>query len=1032
MWTEEQRQAIELEGQNIIVSAGAGSGKTAVLSERVLHKIKKGVHINELLILTFTKAASLEMKERIRKKLLASHYEEEANLIDSAYITTFDAFALALVKKYHTKLNITSDVSITDEALIAFETKKILDEIMEENYLLPKSSFLKLINNFCLKDDDKLKNYLLTIYKKLDLKYDKKAYLDTYLENYYQTKSLASFTKEYENLLQEKINQIKNILQELSLYLDGSYIEEVNNAFFNLFQARNYQEIKMSLVDKIKQLPRNCEKQAKTLKEALSSLNNELKDLTIYEDIKSMQEEISSTKDEATALIHLLQQLDERLTKFKKDNNFYTFNDISKMAIDVVINNADVKEELTNSFNEILIDEYQDTSDIQEKFISLIENNNVYMVGDIKQSIYRFRNANPYIFKNKYDTYRDTDLGIKIDLLKNFRSRNEVLQNINMIFNLIMDEKIGGADYKATHQMIFGNTAYQEEGKTKQDYNIELLTYDKDIKSSKRDELEAFIIADDIKKKLSSSYQIFDKEKKILRPANYSDFVILIDKGKSFDLYKKIFEYKKIPLNILREEKVGRDTDILVIKNLLRFLICLKEEKYDTTFKYSFISLARSFLFRMPDDLIYEIFVNDTYRETPLYKKCLPLALKMDDFSPSEYFYYLMQELNYDEALITIGNINSSRIREEYLYNLIKNYEAMGKTLLEFTDYLDELFQNDISLKFEKKEPLDEAVRIMTIHKSKGLEFPICYFAGFSNKFNLSELKERITFDNKYGLVIPKVDKYYKDTIIKTLLKDTTRKEEISEKLRLLYTAMTRAKEKMIIVTKEIEPKEDDKVFLTEKYKYDSFYTILKSVYPSIESFIHKSNVSIDNKYKDNIQLKIAFQKEEPLHVKKYNFDYTTIESTHYSKEAHLYTKEEKKALQFGEDVHRILEEIDFTHPDFSKYTINVNVLNKIKDFLNTPLIKENLSHKMYKEYEFITEGTTQAHGIIDLLIEKEDEIIIIDYKLKNISDIAYDKQLNGYRDFIKKKTNKPVKCFLYSIMDNNFREVLQEDLLCL
>ena len=133
MWTEEQRQAIELEGQNIIVSAGAGSGKTAVLSERVLHKIKKGVHINELLLLTFTKAASLEMKERIRKKLLASHYEEEANLIDSAYITTFDAFALALVKKYHTKLNITSDVSITDEALIAFETKKILDEIMEEN-----------------------------------------------------------------------------------------------------------------------------------------------------------------------------------------------------------------------------------------------------------------------------------------------------------------------------------------------------------------------------------------------------------------------------------------------------------------------------------------------------------------------------------------------------------------------------------------------------------------------------------------------------------------------------------------------------------------------------------------------------------------------------------------------------------------------------------------------------------------------------------------------------------------------------------
>ena len=196
----------------------------------------------------------------------------------------------------------------------------------------------------------------------------------------------------------------------------------------------------------------------------------------------------------------------------------------------------------------------------------------------------------------------------------------------------------------------------------------------------------------------------------------------------------------------------------------------------------------------------------------------------------------------------------------------------------------------------------------------------------------------------------------------------------------------------------------------------------------------HESKASINFAYKEiknNLDLTLA--DETPLIIEKCPVAYEEIETAHYSKEAHLIDIEEKKAMAFGEEVHRLLEEIDFTRPDFSKYDVSNNIIENIKCFLNTPLIKENINSKMYKEYEFIYEDDdTLSHGIIDLLIEREDKMLIIDYKLKNILDEAYDKQLNGYREFIEKKTKKKVDCYLYSIIDKNFREVENDkDLLC-
>ena len=1032
-WTPEQQDAINFEGKNIIVSAGAGSGKTAVLTERTLRKLKSGIHINELLILTFTNAAAAEMKERIRKAINKTPgLEEEATLIDGAYITTFDSFSLSIVKKYHTRLNVTSNIKITDEVVIDIKKNKLLDGIMDKYYLSPKEDFTKLIQDFCLKDDKDLKKYILSTYKKIELKYDKEKYLEEYMSNYFTDQNINKFIDEYISLIDSYRKNISNLITDLNDYFDGDYVCAIEDQLSKLLQATTYEEIANSLdFRSLKPVPKGSPEEGKKIKEAISSQIKELKTFLIYETKEEMKEEILSTKSNVKVIIDIIKELDKELTLYKQENELYNFNDIARLAIKVVSDFEDVREELTNSFNEILVDEYQDTSDTQETFISLISNNNVYMVGDIKQSIYRFRNANPYIFKNKYDTYRDTDAGIKIDLVKNFRSRKEVLDNINLLFDLFMDDEIGGADYKASHRMVFGNNTYLEQGYTEQDYNLSVLTYKEVPKPFTKDEQEAFIIGQDIINKIENKFQVFDKDTGILRNIEYKDFVILLDKSKNFDLYKKIFEYLHIPLTILKDEALRKDQDILVIKNILKLLVCIKEKNFSEEFKYSFMSISRSFLFKITDEEIYEHLVNNTYKETELYKKCLEVLENIDLMSASNYLNYILEEFNYEEKLITIGNVKSFRVRAEYFYNLVKNFEANGNTIYDFLNYLDEIFDADYDLKFSINTSSSNSCKIMTIHKSKGLEFPICYFAGFSSKFNTLELKERIIYDNKYGLVLQKVDGYYKDTILKTLLKVNTKKEEISEKIRLLYVAVTRAKEKMIIVMPEQEetPEVFDIVPIYERNKYNSFLSIVKSIYATLQPFEVKTDIKVSRDYQstespsseENLRVDDTL---EVLEQKKQEEIY--IEESRYSKDSlHIITKEEQELMDFGTKVHEVLEQLDFINPELNNINLPEWILSKVEKFLETDIIKENINNKMYKEYEFTyLEDNKYSHGIIDLLIETPTKMIIIDYKLKGITDENYDKQLNGYRKVIKDKTKKETECYLYSIMDNCFRKV--------
>ena len=1022
-WTNEQQLAIGHEGENIIVSAGAGSGKTAVLSERVLRKLKSGVGIKQLLILTFTKAAAAEMRERIRANIkknpdLASQLLE----LDGAYITTFDSYSLSLVKKYHYLLNVSKNIQIGEASVFTIRENEFLDEILMRRYENPTSDFTKLIYDFCTKDDDSLKKSILKINHALDLRYDKVEYLTSYIDTFYQPDTIESYCQLYVSKLFSLQEEMQNIIESLCPLLEEKVSEKVYSFYRKFLDSKTYDEMVGSLDERAPQTPRNSEDDVKAYFAKLSELRKRAKDYLMYPSYQEMKDAIWATEGYAKEIVSILLELDQKMMELKHEEDTYDFTDISKMAIQLLLDHPDIKEEVKQSFQEIMIDEYQDTSDLQETFISLIANHNVYMVGDIKQSIYRFRNANPYIFKEKYENYQKGIDGFKIDLNKNFRSRKEVLDNVNLMFDLLMDSVVGGADYKASHRMVFGNTSYEEQGKSDTSHQMEVYRYDYDKSSEySKEEIEAFWIAQDIKKKIESGYLVynFKEENAKPRPCKYQDFVIMLDRSTNFGLYKKIFTYFGIPLAVKKDESIKSTTDLLLFSNILTFIFKIYHHEYDTMYYHTYASIARSFLFSLSDQEIFQTITGKRITESSIYQLAEPIAKELDGLSTTELLDRILTAFSYYEKLLCVGDIDSALARIDNLKRIAKGFESIGMTPSMFQEYLVELTENDqLDLKYKVSEDASNAVQIMTIHASKGLEFPICYFASLDVKFNMRDMNDRFLYDNKTGIITPYFKEGIGDTILKSLYKERYTMEEVSEKIRLFYVAVTRAKEKMIFV---LPSREWDK-----GTDYDSkvSWSSLADMLDSIRDVLSPYTLSIDLK---EIPLTHAYhtltKKEYPTSFSHYveeeiSIPVKPIGQERFSKTtSHILSKQELRAMKFGEHMHEVFESIDILHPNLEK--LSKFEKEKVTLFLKHDIVR-NAPQAVYQEYEFMTEldGKMQ-HGIIDLLLQYENRYVIIDYKLKEVTDEAYRKQLDGYKKYIYQKTGKPVEAYLYSILDD-------------
>lgn len=1019
--TPEQQLAVDLEGTNIIVSAGAGSGKTAVLSERVIRKLKDGIDIRNILMLTFTNEAAGEMANRIRKKIKKAGLTSQLEFLDQAYITTFDAFALSLVKKYHYVLNIDKSIDIIDSSIIDLKRNEFLEEIFLSLYEAKDEKFLKLIGDFTTRDDEVIKKAILSINKSLDLKYDKEDYIDNYINNFYNDKYIEQLFAEYFNYLKKISLELEDSVLILENFMDSSSYENIYNSLSKLFRPNSYNDLykNNNII-----LPRfiKVDSSGISVKENIQELFKELNELVIYSE-DELKNNYFCTRDYVEVILKIIKMLDEKINLYKKEHNSYEFTDIAKMAISIVKDNEDIRLELKDKFNEIMIDEYQDTNDLQETFIKLLENDNVYMVGDIKQSIYRFRNANPLIFKDKYDRYSINNGGKKIDLLKNFRSREEVLYNINEIFAPLMTQDIGGINYKVSHAMVYGNKAYIEKGAN--DYNnyLDILTYNNEDKKYTNDEIEAFIIAKDIKKKIEEKYLVFDFDKECNRDVTYNDFCIILDRGSKMSLFKKVFEYLDIPMEVYKDNNLIEENDVFIIKNIIGLILSIKDGIYNKKLKYYFTSVARSYIGNLCDNEIFKCFEENKIFKTDIYNKCYEISKDIDIMTPNILLKRIIKDFDFYDKFILVGNVDAAIKRINYLLELSKNVENLGFSIIDFSNYLNEMIDSDQEIKYKEAKSNSISVKIMNIHKSKGLEFPICYFAGFPKTFNISDLKNKFMFDNKYGILTPFYKEGIGETFVKTLVKNNYYLNEVAEKIRLFYVALTRAKEKMIMVMPNIEDKKyvKDEISFMDGIKFRSFYDFIKSISGNLAKYmisVDLNNVGVtkDYEFSKSLSKNMVNNEEANMLFIEDEIPFIEIEKKHASKTIkEILSVSDEKTLEFGVKIHELLELTDFK---------NANTDNKyVNHLLNT---FDFNSAEIYQELEFSYElDDVLYHGIIDLMLEYEDKIFIIDYKLKNIDDENYIKQLNVYYNYVKCISNKDVHMYLYSILDNVTKEII-------
>lgn len=1064
--TTEQQLAVDAHGKNIIVSAGAGSGKTKVLSERVYERLanpKYNWDIDQMLILTFTNAAAANMKSRIRQRLLLENdgnlskerRQKQLNKIDSSYIMTFDAFAQFLVNKYHLSLEIDKGLKVVDSNIINIKTDELLDEILLEEYTNKDPKFINLVNDFCIKDDNNLRTNIKNLNAKLNSIFDRDSYVENYEDNFYSDEALTKDVEKFSKILVSKLKSLDSMLNKLSD--EGVDIAKVYPNYINLVKATTYKEIQAACGIEIGRSS-NPTDLAKSLKDDIKDLIKELQELTSLSE-EELKQEVLSTKDNVLEYLYLAQRLNNKVQEYKKANNMYEFFDIFSMAIKLVDEHEDIRNEIANQFKEILIDEYQDTNDLQDEFIRRISNNNVYMVGDIKQSIYRFRNANPKLFKEKYESYSNGEGGEKIDLTYNFRSRKEVLTGINDIFNRLMDSEIGGADYTKGHAMNAGNKAYDTEGLglvPNQSSDLEILKYEynNDLKKeypfkdfSILAEIESYIIAKDIEDKIKNKYQVTYLAKEVdengnevevmkTRDVRYEDFTILVDRGSEFNTIKQILTYKGIPCDILDKEDLSASDLITTIRAVFKML-CSIDDTSSYDFRFSYMSLARSFLVEMKDCDIYDVVTNNEFEDSELYKKIAKIHTNIDTKTISEIIDEFIYEFDVYSKITKIGDVHENLVKIDYIYQLANSLNEFGYTYLSFNDYLVGVFDSSSSaIQFKIQKDGNNTVKITNVHQSKGLEYTICYFPLLSKGFNKQDKNTSFVFSKDVGLSIPTMinDRGLKQTIKKSIFNYQYDVDDIGEKIRILYVALTRAKEKTILVCPLEDKTEKGKVVSDEvRLSFDCFTDMLNTVYSDLAKYIKEIDF---NDYKDYLDPNYKiYSKDIFKNVKDTNEDIKLDKEAEYvepqelvkssfSKKAGLIDESTIEKMELGTKLHYYLETLDFINPD---YTIIPDKYRPyIKKFMASDLMNDCKNGKSHREYEFIYEDAGERkHGFIDLLMEYDDHFDIIDYKTKNIDDEHYNDQLNGYRRYIESISDKKVNCYLYSILDSVYREVI-------
>ena len=873
-WTKEQQSVIDLRDRSILVSAAAGSGKTAVLVERIITMLTRKedpLSVDELLIVTFTEAAAAEMKERIRTAIekkaqedpFNEHLRQQATLIHSASITTIHSFCLSVIRENFHVIDLDPSFRIGEEGELKLLERDVLEELLEEKYGEGQERFLDFTESYAAgKSDRRLEDIILKLYEFSRSCPDPEGWLADCVracrvqtgEELGKTPFFAFVREEVDHAMETAV-RLKDQALALCLEPDGPYMYEemLESDMKNVErfrQAATYAQYRRASEQIAwKKLAPNRDKAvSKEKAERVKKLRDELKKAVVF----PAEQYFSQTEEELLAglavcapMMEELKDLTEafaaRFEEKKRSRGMIDYSDMEQYALRILTEKTEdglrpspCARVYQEQFREVMIDEYQDSNLIQEAILTSVSRtwqgrNNIFMVGDVKQSIYRFRLSRPELFMEKFDTYRiyegeGTDSRTqRIDLFKNFRSRPEVLESVNALFRQIMIPELGGITYDDRAALWPGASYPESRGN-----ETELLLIDGSPEEELEEaageklssrKLEARAVADCIRRLLKEQL-VTDKETGKLRPVRYGDIVILTRSIKGWsDVFMEVLLEEGIPACAGTKEGYFETREIGV---LLDYFRVLQNEKQDipltAVLSSWFGQLTGEELARIriacPDRRFCEAV--EQYRsqgEDPALREKLSACLdKMDYFREKasytaihELLWEILDDTGYGDYVAALPGGEQRRANVDMLAQKAMAFESTSyQGLFNFIRYIEQLQKYNVD--YGEASVSDEnadTVRIMSIHKSKGLEFPVVIAAGMGKGFNTQNTKGNILIHSSLGVGMDVVDlerRTKAPSFYKQVIQRKEKLENLGEELRVLYVALTRAREKLILV----------------------------------------------------------------------------------------------------------------------------------------------------------------------------------------------------------------------------------------
>ncbi|MDD3413206.1 MAG: helicase-exonuclease AddAB subunit AddA [Lachnospiraceae bacterium] len=870
-FTKEQQNVIETMDRNLLVAAAAGSGKTAVLVARIINIItnpQKPIDVDHLLVVTFTKAAASEMRERIenaiQEKLSENpedeHLQKQSTLIHSANIMTIDSFCSEVLRNNFNEINLDPSFRVADEGELKLIKADVMAETLEECYAKKEEHFLNFIESYSTKKSDAdIESAILQLYGFAQSKPFPEKWLKECVKNY-EIQNMNEFMEKdfikivWENIQEtlEEAMQYVNINVSISRSENGPYMyetavqadyESVNyllnckdmNELYRGFCMLSYEALSRKSDPAVDQDKRQL---VKANREELKKVLGGIKEKYFFDSPEQLMKDMISCKENVVELISLTIAFAKAYSKAKRDKNVVDFSDIEHLALQVLLEEQNGKMvpskvalDYSNYFHEIMIDEYQDSNLVQEYLLTSISKEslakkNLFMVGDVKQSIYKFRLARPELFMHKYDTYSqdlENARECKIDLHKNFRSRQEVIDTVNFFFYQIMGKKVGNIEYDDAQALYYGAN-YIETKVEENPYLTEICLIEEDPdKQLDKKELEAKAVAQKIKQ-LKGSFQVENKKTGEIRKAEYSDIVILLRSLSGWEeVFTRVLTQEGIPSHVTSKTGYFSTKEIQSILNYIRVLdnpiddIALASvlKSYFGGFTDEELARIRCVLEKgklfdalhesSKQEWIGEVITEQLSNKIGHFLNKIKYFRAMVPYTAiHELLSAIILEFRYDSY---VGVLPAGEKRQANLRMLLEKAADFEKTsykgLFHFVRYMEQLQKYDID--YGEASLIGEhenTVRIMSIHKSKGLEFPICFLCSTSKKFNTSDTKQRMILDSEEGIGIDFVEaklRIKETTLVKKALVQKQIIENIGEELRVLYVALTRAEEKLII-----------------------------------------------------------------------------------------------------------------------------------------------------------------------------------------------------------------------------------------